>query len=132
MKIKGWDKLTYKNVFIYGVELTISSAYEYKDGMYTFELDDADNVGNTLIKVHLESKDTEFYMTAYIVPTQIYPNIKRVFRRKDMIDMDNFLQSVLEELSKNRMVSSYLSLINEIQNEKHRAIFNSSSINLPF
>ena len=131
MIIKGWDKLRYRSVFISGAGLSISSTYNTEDS-YVLEMDNSDNIGDTLLKVTLEAKDTEFWMTAYIVPTQITPNIKRVFRRKDMWDMNQFLRKVCEELHKNSMVDSYLRLIAEIQKLKHKATFNSSSISLPF
>jgi hypothetical protein len=131
MIIKGWDKLRYRSVFISGAGLSVSSTYNTEDS-YVLELDDSENIGNTLLKVTLEAKDTEFWMTAYVVPTQITPNIKRVFRRKDMWDMNQFLRQVCEELHKNSMVDSYLKLIAEIQNIKHRATFNSNSVSLPF
>ena len=132
MVIKGWDKLRYRSVFISGAGLSISSTYADKDDFYVLEMDNSDNIGDTLLKVTLQAKDTEFWMTAYIVPTQITPNIKRIFRRKDMWDMNQFLRQVCEELHKNSMVDSYLKLIAEIQKVKHRATFNSSSISLPF
>jgi hypothetical protein len=131
MIIKGWDKLRYRSVFISGAGLSISSTYNTEDS-YVLEMDNSDNIGDTLLKVTLEAKDTEFWMTAYIVPTQITPNIKRIFRRKDMWDMNQFLRQVCEELHKNSMVNSYLTLIAEIQKLKHRSTFNSSSISLPF
>ena len=131
MIIKGWDKLRYRSVFISGAGLSISSTYNTENS-YVLEMDNSDNIGDTLLKVTLEAKDTEFWMTAYVVPTQITPNIKRVFRRKDMWDMNQFLRQVCEELHKNSMVDSYLKLIAEIQKVKHRATFNSSSISLPF
>jgi hypothetical protein len=131
MIIKGWDKLRYRSVFISGAGLSISSTYNTEDS-YVLEMDNSDNIGDTLLKVTLEAKDTEFWMTAYIVPTQITPNIKRIFRRKDMWDMNQFLRQVCEELHKNSMVNSYLTLIAEIQKLKHKATFNSSSISLPF
>jgi hypothetical protein len=131
MIIKGWDKLRYRSVFISGAGLSISSTYNTENS-YVLEMDNSDNIGDTLLKVTLEAKDTEFWMTAYIVPTQITPNIKRVFRRKDMWDMNQFLRKVCEELHKNSMVDSYLRLIAEIQKLKHKATFNSSSISLPF
>lgn len=131
MIIKGWDKLRYKSVFISGAGLSISSTYNTEDS-YVLEMDNSDNIGDTILKVTLEAKDTEFWMTAYVVPTQITPNIKRVFRRKDMWDMNQFLRKVCEELHKNSMVDSYLKLIAEIQKIKHKATFNSSSISLPF
>ena len=131
MIIKGWDKLRYRSVFISGAGLSISSTYNTEDS-YVLEMDNSDNIGDTLLKVTLEAKDTEFWMTAYVVPTQITPNIKRIFRRKDMWDMNQFLRQVCEELHKNSMVDSYLKLIAEIQKVKHRATFNSNSISLPF
>ena len=131
MIIKGWDKLRYRSVFISGAGLSVSSTYNTEDS-YVLELDDSENIGNTLLKVTLEAKDTEFWMTAYVVPTQITPNIKRVFRRKDMWDMNQFLRQVCEELHKNSMVDSYLTLMADIQREKQRSTFNSSSISLPF
>jgi hypothetical protein len=131
MIIKGWDKLRYRSVFISGAGLSISSTYNTEDS-YVLEMDNSDNIGDTLLKVTLEVKDTEFWMTAYIVPTQITPNIKRIFRRKDMWDMNQFLRQVCEELHKNSMVDSYLRLVAEIQKLKHKATFNSSSISLPF
>jgi hypothetical protein len=131
MIIKGWDKLRYRSVFISGAGLSISSTYNTEDS-YVLEMDNSDNIGDTLLKVTLEAKDTEFWMTAYIVPTQITPNIKRIFRRKDMWDMNQFLRQVCEELHKNSMVDSYLKLVAEIQKIKHRSTFNSSSISLPF
>ncbi len=131
MVIKGWDKLRYRSVFISGAGLSISSTYNTEDS-YVLEMDNSDNIGDTLLKVTLQAKDTEFWMTAYIVPTQITPNIKRIFRRKDMWDMNQFLRQVCEELHKNSMVDSYLKLVAEIQKLKHKATFNSSSINLPF
>jgi hypothetical protein len=131
MVIKGWDKLRYRSVFISGAGLSISSTYNTEDS-YVLEMDNSDNIGDTILKVTLEAKDTEFWMTAYIVPTQITPNIKRIFRRKDMWDMNQFLRQVCEELHKNSMVDSYLKLIAEIQKVKHRATFNSNSISLPF
>ena len=131
MIIKGWDKLRYKSVFISGAGLSISSTYNTENS-YVLEMDNSDNIGDTLLRVTLEAKDTEFWMTAYVVPTQITPNIKRIFRRKDMWDMNQFLRQVCEELHKNSMVDSYLKLIAEIQKIKHKATFNSSSISLPF
>ena len=131
MIIKGWDKLRYRSVFISGAGLSISSTYNTEDS-YVLEMDNSDNIGDTIIRVTLEAKDTEFWMTAYVVPTQITPNIKRIFRRKDMWDMNQFLRQVCEELHKNSMVDSYLKLIAEIQKIKHKATFNSSSISLPF
>jgi hypothetical protein len=131
MIIKGWDKLRYRSVFISGAGLSISSTYNTENS-YVLEMDNSDNIGDTLLKVTLEAKDTEFWMTAYVVPTQITPNIKRIFRRKDMWDMNQFLRQVCEELHKNSMVNSYLTLIAEIQKLKHKATFNSSSISLPF
>ena len=107
MVIKGWDKLRYRSVFISGAGLSISSTYADKDDFYVLEMDNSDNIGDTLLKVTLQAKDTEFWMTAYIVPTQITPNIKRIFRRKDMWDMNQFLRQVCEELHKNSMVNSY-------------------------
>ena len=131
MVIKGWDKLRYRSVFISGAGLSISSTYNTEDS-YVLEMDNSDNIGDTILKVTLQAKDTEFWMTAYIVPTQITPNIKRIFRRKDMWDMNQFLRQVCEELHKNSMVNSYLTLIAEVQKLKHRATFNSNSISLPF
>jgi len=131
MIIKGWDKLRYRSVFISGAGLSISSTYNTENS-YVLEMDNSDNIGDTLLRVTLEAKDTEFWMTAYVVPTQITPNIKRIFRRKDMWDMNQFLRQVCEELHKNSMVDSYLKLVAEIQKIKHKATFNSSSINLPF
>jgi hypothetical protein len=131
MIIKGWDKLRYRSVFISGAGLSISSTYNTEDS-YVLEMDNSDNIGDTLLRVTLEAKDTEFWMTAYVVPTQITPNIKRIFRRKDMWDMNQFLRQVCEELHKNSMVDSYLKLVAEIQKLKHKATFNSSSISLPF
>jgi hypothetical protein len=131
MIIKGWDKLRYRSVFISGAGLSISSTYNTEDS-YVLEMDNSDNIGDTLLKVTLQAKDTEFWMTAYVVPTQITPNIKRIFRRKDMWDMNQFLRQVCEELHKNSMVDSYLKLVAEIQKIKHKATFNSSSISLPF
>ena len=131
MIIKGWDKLRYRSVFISGAGLSISSTYNTENS-YVLEMDNSDNIGDTLLKVTLEAKDTEFWMTAYVVPTQITPNIKRIFRRKDMWDMNQFLRQVCEELHKNSMVDSYLKLVAEIQKIKHKATFNSSSISLPF
>jgi hypothetical protein len=132
MVIKGWDKLRYRSVFISGAGLSISSTHQDKDDFYVLEMDNSENIGDTLLKVTLQAKDTEFWMTAYIVPTQITPNIKRIFRRKDMWDMNQFLRQVCEELHKNSMVNSYLTLIAEVQKLKHRATFNSNSISLPF
>ena len=131
MIIKGWDKLRYRSVFISGAGLSVSSTYNTEDS-YVLEMDNSDNIGDTILRVTLEAKDTEFWMTAYVVPTQITPNIKRIFRRKDMWDMNQFLRQVCEELHKNSMVNSYLTLIAEIQKLKHRSTFNSSSISLPF
>ena len=131
MIIKGWDKLRYRSVFISGAGLSISSTYNTENS-YVLEMDNSDNIGDTLLRVTLEAKDTEFWMTAYVVPTQITPNIKRIFRRKDMWDMNQFLRQVCEELHKNSMVDSYLKLVAEIQKIKHKATFNSSSISLPF
>jgi len=132
MVIKGWDKLRYRSVFISGAGLSISSTYIDTDDFYVLEMDNSENIGDTLLRVVLQAKDTEFWMSAYIVPTQITPNIKRIFRRKDMWDMNQFLRQVCEELHKNSMVNSYLTLIAEIQKLKHRSTFNSSSISLPF
>ena len=132
MVIKGWDKLRYRSVFISGAGLSISSTHQDKDDFYVLEMDNSENIGDTLLRVTLQAKDTEFWMTAYIVPTQITPNIKRIFRRKDMWDMNQFLRQVCEELHKNSMVNSYLTLIAEVQKIKHKATFNSSSISLPF
>ncbi len=131
MIITGWDKVRYRSVFISGAGLSVSSTYNTEDS-YVLEMDNSDNIGDTILRVTLEAKDTEFWMTAYVVPTQITPNIKRVFRRKDMWDMNQFLRQVCEELHKNSMVDSYLKLIAEIQKIKHKATFNSSSISLPF
>ena len=132
MIIKGWDKLRYRGMFVCGAGLTVSSTYQDTENFYIMEIDDADDVGNTLLKVTLEAKETEFFMTAFIVPSQITPNIKRVFRKKDMNDESEFLKQVCEELHKNSMVNSYLTLIAELQKEKARRAFNSNSINLPF
>jgi hypothetical protein len=132
MIIKNWDKLRYKSVFIAGAGLSISSTHQDKDDFYVLEMDDSDDIGNTLLRVTLQAKETEFFMTAYIVPSQITPNIKRVFRKKDMNDMNEFLKQMCEELYKNGMVQSYLTLIRELQREKARSTFNSSSISLPF
>ena len=132
MIIKNWDKLRYKSVFIAGAGLSISSTYQDKDDFYVLEMDDSDDIGNTLLRVTLQAKETEFFMTAYIVPSQITPNIKRVFRKKDMNDMNEFLKQMCEELYKNGMVNSYLTLMAELQREKARSTFNSSSISLPF
>ena len=132
MIIKNWDKLRYKSVFISGAGLSISSTHQDKDDFYVLEMDDSEDIGSTLLRVTLQAKETEFWMTAFIVPSQITPNIKRVFRRKDMWDMNQFLRQVCEELHKNSMVDSYLRLMADIQREKAKATFNSSSISLPF
>ncbi len=132
MKIINWDKLRYRGMFVCGAGLTVSSTYQDTENFYIMEIDDADDAGNTLLKVTLEAKETEFFMTAFIVPSQITPNIKRVFRKKDMNDESEFLKQVCEELRKNSMVNSYLKFVAGLQGEKARKAFNSNSINLPF
>ncbi len=122
-------------MFVCGAGLTVSSTYQDTENFYIMEIDDADDAGNTLLKVTLEAKETEFFMTAFVVPSQITPNIKRVFRKKDMNDESEFLKQVCEELRKNSMVNSYLNFLSGLKQTKLKAsnnTFASHSINLPF
>ena len=137
MKIKGWDKLRYKFFYCVGASLTIDATWDEtaSDGTsaYFLTICDADDVGQTLITVKLkEGLMDDFYMTVDLPIQQITPNIKRVFRQKDLISMDEFIVGMLSELSKNGMVNSYLSLVSEIQDKRSRNTFSSSSVSLPF
>jgi hypothetical protein len=132
MRIKGWDKLRYQFVAVAGAKLVIDSTWsvdnsEDKKVTYVLTLCDSDNVGEDLIKVMLaEGIGDEFHMTVELLPQQITPNIKRVFRRKDLIDMRGFLNDMLVELSKNGMIYSYLSLVGDIQTQR---VMNAPSMN---
>jgi hypothetical protein len=138
MKIKGWDKLRYKFFHCLGASLTIDATWsedsEY-DGTtsYFLTICDADDVGETLISVKLkEGVMGEFYMSVDLPQQQITPNIKRIFRQKDLLSMDGFIIAMLNELSKNGMVHSYITLISEMQDKRRKNTFGSSSISLPF
>jgi hypothetical protein len=126
MRIKGWDKLRYQFVAVAGVRLTIDTTWSILDttdnkATYYLTLCDADDVGDTMIKVILkEGIGDEFYMKAELVQQQITPNINRVFRRKDLINMNGFLKDMLMELNNNGMVNSYLSLMGDIQSQRMR------------
>ena len=122
MKIINWDKLRYKFIIIAGASLTIDTTWTSdSDGktIYHLTLCDIDNVGETLVSVHLkEGEFDEFHMTANLPQQQITPNIKRVFRRKNLLDVNGFLNEMGNELTKNGMVYSYLSLIGDVQQQR--------------
>lgn len=136
MKIINWDKLRYKFIILAGANLAIDTTYTTDDSdgktTYCFTMCDSDQVGETIIEVFLkEGQLDEFLMSVNLPQQQITPNIKRVFRRKDLLDINGFLNGIGNELVKNGMVNSYLSLIGDMQKQK-RKTFSSHSINLPF
>jgi hypothetical protein len=125
MKIKGWDKLRYKFVTMGGAMLAIDTTWSddnQYDGTTSYYLTicDADNVGETLISVKLkEGVMDEFYLTANLEQPQITPNINRVFRKNDMENVDVFLRIVCEELMRNAMVNSFITLLAEVQMKRN-------------
>lgn len=141
MKIINWDKLRYKFISLAGMIFTIDTTYNVEENgktIYCLTMADADDVGETLIEVFLkEGNFDEFLMSVNLPQQQITPNIKRVFRKKDLLDITSFLNQMGNELIKNGMVNSYLSLIGDIQQQKKRRApsnntFSSHSANLPF
>ena len=123
MKIINWDKLRYRFIILAGASLAIdtTSTTDGADGKTTYflALCDADDVGENLIEVWLkEGEFDEFLMSANLPQQQITPNIKRVFRKKDLLDINSFLNQMGNELIKNGMVNSYLSLIGDMQQQK--------------
>ena len=123
MKIKGWDKLRYRFIILAGANMAIdtTSTTDGADGKTTYYLSlcDSDNVGEDLVEVWLkEGEFDEFLMSVNLPQQQITPNIKRVFRKKDLLDITSFLNQMGNELIKNGMVNSYLSLIGDIQQQK--------------
>ena len=122
MKIKGWDKLRYKFVAMGGARLTIDTTWDENDGektTYCLTMCDIDNVGDTLVTVRLkEGPFDEFYMKVHLESPNITPNINRVFRKDEMLDMDVFLRSMMKEMMNNGMVNSYMTLLGDLQNEK--------------
>ena len=142
MKIINWDKLRYKFIILAGANLAIDTTYTTDDSdgktTYCFTMTDSDAVGETYVEVFLkEGEFDEFLMSVNLPQQQITPNIKRVFRKKDLLDVNSFLNQMGNELIKNGMVNSYLSLIGDVQQQKRlRApsnnTFSSHSVNLPF
>ena len=142
MKIINWDKLRYKFIIIAGASLAIDTTYTTDDSdgktTYCFTMTDSDEVGETFVEVFLREGDfDEFLMSVELPQQQITPNIKRVFRKKDLLDINGFLNQMGNELAKNGMVNSYLSLVGDIQRQKKMRApsnntFSSHSINLPF
>lgn len=137
MKIKGWDKLRYKFIIIAGADLAIDSTYTTIDEngktTYCLTLCDSDEIGETIVEVYLkEGEFDEFLMTAILPQQGITPNIKRVFRKKDLLDENGFLNQMGNELVKNSMVNSYLTLVGDIKRQKKLKSPQSHSINLPF
>lgn len=141
MKIINWDKLRYRFIVLSGASLAIdtTSTTDGADGKTTYflALCDADDVGENLVEVWLkEGEFDEFLMSVNLPQQQITPNIKRVFRKKDLLDITSFLNQMGNELIKNGMVNSYLSLIGDMQRQKKikAQSHNSSSYlaNLPF
>jgi len=125
-----------------GASLSIgdTSTHDESDGKTTYflALCDAEDIGGEdLIGVWLkEGKFDEFLMSVNLPQQKITPNIKRVFRKKDLLDISSFLNQMGHELIKNGMVNSYLSMIGDMQTQKKikTHIHNSSSYsaNLPF
>ena len=123
MKIINWDKLRYKFIILAGASLAIDTTYTTDDSdgktTYCLTMTDSDAVGETYVEVFLkEGEFDEFYMTANLPQQQIVPNIKKVFRRKNLLDINGFLNEMGNELTKNGMVYSYLSLIGDVQQQK--------------
>jgi hypothetical protein len=142
MKIINWDKLRYKFILLAGADLAVDTTYTTEDEngktTYCLTLCDSDEVGETIVEVFLkEGNFDEFLMTAKLPLQQITPNIKRVFRKKDLLDVNGFLNQMGGELVKNSMVNSYLTLIGDMKQQKRMRApsnntFSSHSINLPF
>lgn len=141
MKIINWDKLRYKFIILAGMDLAIDTTYTTEDELgkttYCFTMCDSDSVGETFIEVFLkEGEFDEFLMSVNLPQQGITPNIKRVFRKKDLLDINGFLNQMGNELVRNSMVNSYLTLLSDIQKQtKLKAsnnTFASHSINLPF
>jgi hypothetical protein len=123
MKIKNWDKLRYKFVSLAGANLTIDTTWDEVEGdkvTYCLTMCDVDNVGDTLISVRLQSGafDDEFLMKVELEQPKITPNINRVFRPRDLMSMDEFLVNMCNELMKNTMVYSFISLLSDVQNKR--------------
>ena len=132
MKIINWDKLRYKFIVLAGVDLAIdtTSTTDGADGKTTYYLSlcDSDNVGEDLVEVWLrEGEFDEFLMSVNLPQQQITPNIKRVFRKKDLLDINEFMKQMGSELVKNSMVNSYVSFLRGIKENKP-----SYKANLPF
>jgi dimeric dUTPase (all-alpha-NTP-PPase superfamily) len=140
MKIINWDKLRYKFIILAGMDLAIDTTYTTEDELgkttYCFTMCDSDSVGETFIEVFLkEGEFDEFLMSVNLPQQQITPNIKRVFRRKDLLDINEFMKQMGSELVKNSMVNSYLNFLSGLKQTKLKAsnnTFASHSINLPF
>lgn len=101
--------------------IDLTSTTDGADGKTTYflALCDADDVGESLIEVWLkEGEFDEFLMSVNLPQQQITPNTKRVFRKKDLLTITSFLNQMGNELMKNRMVYSYLSLIGDMQQQK--------------
>jgi hypothetical protein len=95
MKIINWDKLRYRFIMLSGASLSIDSTSTHDGGdgktTYFLSLCDADDVGENLIEVWLkEGEFDEFLMSVNLPQQQITPNIKRVFRKKDLLDITSF------------------------------------------
>lgn len=119
MKIINWDKLRYKFITLAGMIFTIDTTYNVEENgktIYCLTMADADDVGETLIEVFLkEGNFDEFLMTVNLPTQNIAPHIKRVFRKKDLLDMDVFLNQMGKELIKNSMVFSYITFFKDIK-----------------
>lgn len=135
MEIKGWDKLMYKFIILAGAELTIDASWHTvtdSKNIYHLTLCEVDRIGEVVVDVQLkEGFAGEFYMTVELPQQLLTPNIRRVFRKKDLFDIDTFLNNMGTELLKNGMVYSYLTLLGDLQ-LKRNSTFGSSSISLPF
>ncbi len=124
MKIKGWDKLRYKFITMGGAKLTIDTTWDEVEGdkvTYCLTMCDVDNVGDTLISVRLQSSafEDELIMKVELEQPKITPNINRVFRRRDLINVDEFLVNMCSELLKNTMVYSFISLLSDVQSKRN-------------
>jgi len=122
MKIKGWDKLRYKFITMGGAKLTIDTTWDELNGdktTYCLTICDIDNVGDTLITLKLtEGSFDEFYMKVHLEQPNVSPNINRVFRKDELMDMDVFLRLMMGVMMSNGMVNSYISMIGDLQNKK--------------
>ena len=135
MKIINWDKLRYKFIVLAGVDLAIdtTSTTDGADGKTTYYLSlcESDNATSTLVEVWLkEGEFDEFLMSVNLPQQQITPNIKRVFRKKDLLDINEFMKQMGSELVKNSMVNSYLNFMKGLSDIKQNK--SSYKANLPF